>query len=299
MNERISARLADAHNSLREQLDLAQQHFERLEQVLAKRESKDIANLNRAARRLRAFENREQWSNLLVDAAQGFAGRAALFTLQGSSLHLEAARNTGRGSIGDVALDSAPAFRSAVETRDAVVALRTRGEMSPPIAEFLGEAADDRFYLFPIATRERVAAVLYADDAGQGSVQPDALELLASLAGAVLESRASEPVNGLVKIAHNGHPKDAQDLHRKAQRFARLQVAEIRLYKSENVLAGRTGRDLYTSLKSEIDGAREVFRRDFLSTSGDMVDYLHIELVHTLANDEVALLGPDYPGPLA
>jgi hypothetical protein len=29
------------------------------------------------------------------------------------------------------------------------------------------------------------------------------------------------------------------------------------------------------------------------------VDYLHLELVRTLANDEVELLGQEYPGPLA
>jgi hypothetical protein len=28
------------------------------------------------------------------------------------------------------------------------------------------------------------------------------------------------------------------------------------------------------------------------------VDYLHLELVRTLANDDVELLGQDYPGPM-
>jgi hypothetical protein len=60
---------------------------------------------------------------------------------------------------------------------------------------------------------------------------------------------------------------------------------------------GRAARDLYTSLREEIDSAREIFRRDFLSGTG-MVDYLHLELVHTLANGEVQLLGSDYPGPM-
>jgi len=29
-----------------------------------------------------------------------------------------------------------------------------------------------------------------------------------------------------------------------------------------------------------------------------MVDYLHLELLRTLANDDSDLLGKDYPGPL-
>jgi hypothetical protein len=297
MNDSISARLADVHNSLRDQLTQAQQHFERLEQVLAARESRDIARLNRSVRRLRSFESQEQWSNLLVEAAQDFSDRAAVFSIEGGYLHLEAARNGASVSMEDVPLDSAPAFRAVVDTRDTLVAMRTRGEMSRAIAEFLGESPDGRFYLFPVAVRERVAAVLYADGA-PGNVQRDALELLAAAAGAVLENRPPAAANGLINIVKNGASAEEHDLHRNAQRFARLQVAEIRLYKSDDVKAGRTARNLYTSLKPEIDSAREVFRRDFLKLPGTMVDYLHIELVHRLANDEVALLGPDYPGPL-
>jgi hypothetical protein len=77
-----------------------------------------------------------------------------------------------------------------------------------------------------------------------------------------------------------------------------VQVAEIRLYKSENVKKGRAGRSLYASLKTEIDNAREAYRNDYLSASDTMVDYLHPELVRTLANDDAELLGSDYPGPL-
>ncbi len=297
MNQHISARLADAHNGLREQLALAEQRFEQLERVLATRESNEFAFLNRAVRRLRALENQDQWNDHFVDAAQHFAGRAVLFALHGDSLRLASPRNAA--AVPDIPLSQAPAFRCAVDTRDTVVALRAAGELSPPIAGFLGEDAASKFYLFPIVARGRVAAILYADSGLSNNLQPDALELLASLAGALLENRSPQPAAGFVTISQNGHSRDESDLHRQAQRFARLQVAEIRLYKSENVKSGRTGGDLYTSLKAEIDSAREVFRRDYLSASAGMVDYLHRELVHTLANDEVALLGPDYPGPLA
>ncbi len=108
--------------------------------------------------------------------------------MQGNTLHLAGANLTRR--VEDIPLDSAPAFQSAVETRDTVVAMRTRGEMSRPIAELLGESPDGRFYLFPITTaRYVIVAMLYAD-AGPGALQTDALELLAAVAGAVLEDCA-------------------------------------------------------------------------------------------------------------
>jgi len=87
-----------------------------------------------------------------------------------------------------------------------------------------------------------------------------------------------------------------------ALRFARVKIAEIQLYQTDAVRAGRASRDLYGSLKWHIDEAREAYREKFLSngTSGGTktADYLHAEILHALANDDAALMGPGYPGPL-
>ena len=48
----------------------------------------------------------------------------------------------------------------------------------------------------------------------------------------------------------------------------------------------------------EIDAAREAYREQFLTPVNGAADYLHGEFVRTLANDDAALLGPGYPGPL-
>jgi hypothetical protein len=153
-----------------------------------------------------------------------------------------------------------------------------------------------------------VLGLLYAD-ADQRAVESSALELLAMAAGAfagehaAAAQKATELVNIVAPqkaatVAWTSLTREEQDLHQRAQRFARVQVAEIRLYKSDHVKKGRAGHNLYASLKVEIDSAREAFRNDYLSASGTMVDYLHPELVRTLANDDAELLGPDYPGPL-
>jgi len=258
------------------------------------------SKLNQAVRRLRASESEEQWSKAIVDATQGFSDRAALFFLRDGSLQLAGARNIpGGDQMAAMPLESAPAFRSAAQSKDTVVALRTKSEMSEPIVRWTGEDAGRKFYVFPIAAKDRVVALLYAD-AAEHNVETNGLEILATVAGAVTESRTftTGPRPSLVNIGTPAMSLEDQDLHLKAQRFARNQVAEIRLYKSEDVKNGRAGGNLYTSLKAEIDSARETFRRDFLSGPGTMADYLHLELVRTLANDDVHLLGPDYPGPL-
>jgi hypothetical protein len=294
MNDRINALLAETHNELREQLSAAQRHFHRLEELLASRESKDISALNRAMRRLRGSRNRE-WSQVVNDAASAFAARAALFTVRNGSVELDASR--GRMPLEAVPLTSAPAFQSAVDTQDTVVAVRTRGEMSAPIADYFGESSEERFHLFPVSSGGRVVALVYADGP-RNVLQPDALELLATIAGAILEGRPAEAQNGLVNIAGSLVAVE-RDVDLKAQRFARVLVAEIVLYQDEQVKSGRAARDLYASLRPQIDEAREAYRASFLTNSESLPDYLHHELVTTLANGDVEVLGQDYPGPLA
>ena len=281
---------------------------EQLESAKAERRAL-LDKLNQSARRLCQFENEAQWAKTLVEATSGFCHHAALFLLIGRALRFAAARNIdGEAPPYGVPLETAPAFAAAVDTRDTLVAMRSAGEMSEPLAAYLGES-DGKFYVIPIATRDAVLALLYAD-APAGNVDSHALELLAAVAGAVRDSRPAPSASGavLVNIAAPQQKPEIlswfslshqdRELHLKAQRFARVQMAGIRLYQSEIVKNGRASRNLYASLKTEIDAAREGFRRDYLHSSETMVDYLHLEILRTLANDDTESLGPDYPGPM-
>jgi hypothetical protein len=309
----LAARLEEEH---RDALEARVQQANRSAET-ARREL--IQRLNQITRRLRSFENERQWANTLVDATRGFCGRAALFLIRDRGLHLETTRNFDDADLAvDVPLDTAPAFATAIETRDTLVVMRSPSELSEPIDRYLGEG-DEKVYLFPVVTRQAVPAVLLAES---GELDVDALELLVAMAGAVIESRPAvpvrvAPVDGLVTItaaaaapsqtAPTQKPeilswfslsREDRELHLRAQRFARVQVAEIRLYQSEKVKNGRTAHDLYTSLQGEINSARESFRGEFLNASDSMVDYLHLELMGTLANDDAEVLGKDYPGPM-
>ena len=278
---------------------------------------RDLAEqLGRAVRRLREFESEQQWSQALLDGTKGFCDRAAVFIVNGPSLELRGIRGmepqVEKQAALKVALSAAPAFATAVETKDTVVAMRTRGELSEPVASLVGESPGHRSSLFPLTTRDRVPALLYADSSNQ-DIEPAALEMLCSVASVVLESVAANrrpESSELVKIiAPEPEParattwfaldREEQNLHLRAQRFARVLVAGMRLYKAQAVKSGRTERDLYKHLQSDIDTGRQTFRDDFLSKSNSMVDYLHLELVRTLANEDAGLLGSQYPGPMA
>jgi hypothetical protein len=89
-----------------------------------------------------------------------------------------------------------------------------------------------------------------------------------------------------------------QALHLQAQRVARVRVAEIRIHQRDALAKGFATRDVYGALRENIDAARQQFLQTFLSKSPTMVDYLHLEILKNLANDDDGMLGSGYPGPM-
>jgi|SRR5579871_2310757 len=90
----------------------------------------------------------------------------------------------------------------------------------------------------------------------------------------------------------------APENHMRARRFATVRVAEIQLYQAAQVRAGRGGANLYTTLRPVLDAARAAYAEQFLIPANGVPDYLHQEIVRSLANNDAKLLGPQYPGPL-
>ncbi len=116
-----------------------------------------------------------------------------------------------------------------------------------------------------------------------------------SVAEAATLSAATAPA-GL----EDAPPSEAeQKLQKDAKRFAKLLVSEIELYNKAKVADGRTNRDLYKRLKSDIDRSRQTFEKRFGKVLNKQVDYFHDELVRILAANDTAVLGPEYPGPPA
>lgn len=272
------------------------------------------AQINHVARGLRQAENREVWIRTLLEATADFCGRAALFAITGK----KTARFEGGLSIGDEGgsefnLGDAPAFLNAVESKDTVVAMATRRELSAPLFQALGlpDGPPRKVYLLPLVLHGEAAGLLYVEAADDGTLDVPALELLATLAVHSMEIEVTPAPawgKGLVGITGATPPKPAapvpvlpkeqQEVHLRAQRFARTKVAELLLYKVSQVKRGRADRNLYGTLREEIDAARKIYQQDFFGGGGPMADYLHMELVGQLAGNDPAALGPGYPGPL-
>jgi len=243
--------------------------------------------LNQAVRRLRIAPDAGELCATLADAAARLASGAILFRV---------AEGTATSDRIDVPLGDAPALAAAAESRDPLIAAATPGELSAPLVELLAHLPGTRVSIFPVVAGVRVAALVYC----WGAVQVAALELLAQVASAVWSAIPVPPPRVQAKPASAWEelPSAEQQIHLRAQRFARVQAAEMRLYHAEVVQVGRSRRNLYEALRQPIEDARQAFRTRFFAGCPSMVDYLHLELTRTLANDDPDLLGSTYPGPM-
>jgi hypothetical protein len=88
-------------------------------------------------------------------------------------------------------------------------------------------------------------------------------------------------------------PEEA-DIHRKAQRFARLLIDEVKLYNQAKVAEGRKHKDLYDRLKEDIEKSRATYTKRYGNTAAASADYLNAEVIRSLAEDDVSLLGPNF-----
>jgi hypothetical protein len=84
------------------------------------------------------------------------------------------------------------------------------------------------------------------------------------------------------------------DVHKKAQRFARLLVDEIKLYNQAKVMEGRKNKDLYDRMKEDIDKSRATYQKRYGNTAAASADYFSQELIRSLAEDDVLLLGSNF-----
>lgn len=84
------------------------------------------------------------------------------------------------------------------------------------------------------------------------------------------------------------------DTHRKAQRFARLLVDEIKLYNQVKVTEGRKNKDLYDRLKEDIDKSRATYQKRYGNTVAGSSDYFTHEVVRSLAEDDSSIMGANF-----
>jgi hypothetical protein len=91
---------------------------------------------------------------------------------------------------------------------------------------------------------------------------------------------------------------EEQELHRRANRVAKVSMQDIKMLRPEQVKQGREHKDICIRLKDDIEKAHREYDRRFKPIMDHPVDYFYRWMVEILAEGDVSALG-DYPYAIA
>jgi hypothetical protein len=250
----------------------------------------------------------------LLEGEARFAARVALFVVKGGSISgwqgigfedNEALKtlsvNAGSGLAGKAIKARTPASGSAQEFDAGFVS-----SVKAP--------ADDQCLVLPLVVKDKVAAVIYADagTAPGGTLDASGLQALTRFAAVWLELAALRKAGGSAteetpqpqpaamaatapSLAPAPAASDEDELHKKARRFAKLLVEEIKLYNQPRVEEGRQHKDLYDRLKVDIEKSRSTYDKRYAESPVASANYFTQELIRILADNDVSLMGAGFP----
>ncbi|MBZ5702656.1 MAG: hypothetical protein LAN84_12515 [Acidobacteriia bacterium] len=87
---------------------------------------------------------------------------------------------------------------------------------------------------------------------------------------------------------------EEQELHRRANRVAKVSMQDIKMLKPDQVKLGRENKDICIRLRDDIDKAHREYDRRFKPIMAHPVDYFYHWMVQILADGDAKALG-DYP----
>jgi hypothetical protein len=170
----------------------------------------------------------------------------------------------------------------ALNPREQVTAEEGSGADRAAVTEELEEEAPEVAAVpheeVPAAVQESAEIVL--------EEPPAAAEALAE------EAPATEPA----PFDLASFPGDVQELHKRANRVAKVAMQDIKLLRPKDVKLGREHKDICLRLRSDLDKARKEYDRRFRAILDHPVDYFHHWMVAILADGDREALG-EYPYP--
>ncbi|MGA2096399.1 MAG: hypothetical protein ABSH39_08885 [Candidatus Acidiferrum sp.] len=120
---------------------------------------------------------------------------------------------------------------------------------------------------------------------------PEAIELIETVDSRVPVESELEP-EGDFNV--NQLSPEEQELHRRANRVAKVSMQDIKMLRPEQVRLGREKKDLCVRLKDDIEKAHREYDRRFKPIMDHPVDYFYRWAVEILAEGDPHALG-DYP----
>jgi hypothetical protein len=199
------------------------------------------------------------------------------------------------GTEGATALD-ASGVELLVRTTDLwleVISARRAAERGGIVGSESGTFRTEAVPVEAVATVAEPPATYSSESAVAQPVEASAEPEGASAAAAIAEDSAPVQVAEAPPVAPEPPPAELDEIHRKAKRFAKLLVDEIKLYNQGKVSEGRQNRDIYDRLREDIEKSRAAYTKRYAEVVPDE-DYFSSELVRILADNDHSLMGGNF-----
>ena len=182
---------------------------------------------------------------------------------------------------------SAASLSAALEVLTRFIAVALQPGPRSPLEEKLTQAV-------AMAVPERAVAPAPAPE--PVPVEPPAHDFTPSdsQAGPVELEVTEAAVEGGGEFDTNQLTPEEQELHRRANRVAKVSMQDIKMLRPEQVRLGREHKDICIRLKDDIEKAHKEYDRRFRPIMDHPVDYFYRWLVEILADGDASLLG-EYP----
>lgn len=139
-----------------------------------------------------------------------------------------------------------------------------------------------------------------AQTPGQGRASDLAGQRAATFAETSAAGQVANPVEELPAAAASFDIStllpEEQDLHRRANRVAKVSMQDIKMLRPNDVRLGRENKDICVRLRDDIEKAHKEYDRRFQSILDHPVDYFYDWMVEILGEGDPAALG-EYPYP--
>lgn len=284
--------------------------------------------LNAAVLNIFDAQSQSEILKALLDGITQFAGRTVLFVVKSGNL----SGWQGRGFDDDSAIKgmalsgSSGTAGRAISDKEPVSA--AAAEFDQAFVDSYGNPVVGNGTVLPLVVREKVPAVVYVDagTTAPGKYDQSAVQLLVRSAASWLEMLALRKSGGAVEESKpeaapvteapppppppspaasapaeaapaepSGLSAEDAELHKKAKRFAKLLVDEIKLYNQAKVTEGRKNKDLYSRLKEDIDKSRSTYEKRYGSTAAGSAKYFEAEVIRILADSDGSAMGAGFP----
>jgi len=198
-----------------------------------------------------------------------------------------------------VAVALNPRDQQSSEEREFAGATATVGVEEPDEAH---EAAAERVAV-PESARESAVAEAPAAAQAPPEAEPEWVEEPEEVLNAAPETASGPPAapppeEDVTAEAFDlgSLPREEQELHRRANRVAKVAMQDIKLLQPKEVRLGREHKDICIRLRVDIDKARKEYDRRFRAIQEHPVDYFYDWMVEILADGDPKALG-EYPYP--